>query len=195
MARCEARSGGPGVIDPEELVIPGHELDQAAGQLLEHREVLEDVEQPLLRAHAPNDRLQRDTALLAFGIDLLPFEEVLPCRRDRPEPGFSSIRENDEAVRDKEMRNHVAVVAKVVVVGVLEVAMRRLQLDEDQGNAVDEAEQVRPTSVEIAGDPELRYEKEVVVIRRLPVNDRDPLRDLAAVRSRTETRTRSRRSS
>ena len=70
----------------------------------------------------------------------------------------------------------VAVVAQVVVVGVLQVAVRRLQLDEDQRDAVDEPDQVGPPVVEVASDPELGDEQEVVVLRVLPVDDREPLR-------------------
>ena len=46
--------------------------------------------------------------------------------------------------------------------------MRRLQLDEDERDAIDEAEKVGPTLVQVALDPELGDEEEVVVGRARP---------------------------
>ena len=61
--------------------------------------------------------------------------------------------------------------------------MRRLQFDEDQRQAVDEADQVGAALVHLAGDPELRGEEEVVVLRLVPVDDADGLGDLLAFRA------------
>ena len=74
------------------------------------------------------------------------------------------------------MRNGVAVVAQVVVVSVLQVLVRRLQLDEYERDAVDEPDQVCASVVEVGVDPELRDEEEVVVVWILPVDDRELLR-------------------
>ena len=49
-----------GVVDAEVLVVAGEQLDEPAGPVLERDEVLDQVEQALLRAHAPDHRLQRD---------------------------------------------------------------------------------------------------------------------------------------
>ena len=69
------------------------------------------------------------------------------------------------------MRDRVAVVAEVVVVGVLQVLVRRLQLDEDQRDAVDEPDEVGAPVVQVGVDPELGDEQEVVVLGVLPVDD------------------------
>jgi hypothetical protein len=90
---------------------------------------------------------------------------------------FRSIREDEEAVRDEQLRNGVAVVAQVVVVSVLQVLVRRLQLDEYERDAVDEPDQVCASVVEVGVDPELRDEEEVVVVWILPVDDRELLRE------------------
>ena len=55
----------------------------------------------------------------------------------------------------EQVRDRVAVVAEVVVVGVLQVAVRRLQLDEHERDAVDEADQVGAPVVQVGVDPEL----------------------------------------
>ncbi len=49
--------------------------------------------------------------------------------------------------------------------------MRRLQLDEHERDAVDEADQVGAPLVQVGVDPELGDEQEVVVLRVLPVDD------------------------
>ncbi len=68
----------------------------------------------------------------------------------------------------EEVRDRVPVVAEVVVVGVLQVLVRRLQLDEDQRDAVDEPDQIGAPVVEVGVDPELGDEQEVVVLRVAP---------------------------
>ena len=173
---------GQRVVHAEVLVVARDELDEPTRQLLEDGEVADDVEEALRRAHAADDRLDRDAAFLALGVDLLPFEEVLPGRGDGADLRLGTVREDDEPVRDEDVRDRVAVVGEVVVVGVLEVAVRRLQLDEDERDAVDEAEEVGPALVQVALDPELRDEEEVVVGRVLPVDDGEPLGLPAAVR-------------
>ena len=57
----------------------------------------------------------------------------------------------------------VFVVAEVVVVGVLGGFGDGLELDEDERQAVDEADEVGAAGVDLAGDPELGDEEEVVV--------------------------------
>ncbi len=49
-----------------------------------------------------------------------------------------------------------------------------LQLDNDQGQTVDEADEIRPAGVERSRDVELTDEQEVVVRGVLPVNDAHP---------------------
>ena len=102
---------GEGVVDAEVLMVPGQQLDEPAGQLLEGDEVLDDVEQPLLGAHAPDDRLQRDRPLLALGVDLLPLREELPTRGDGPDLRLRAVGEDEEPIRDEQVRDGVAVVA------------------------------------------------------------------------------------
>ena len=52
-----------GVVDTEVLVIAGKQLDEAPGQVLEGHEVLDQVEEAFLGAHAPDDGLQGDLSL------------------------------------------------------------------------------------------------------------------------------------
>ena len=173
---------GERVVDAEVLVVAGEQLDEPTGQVLERDEVLDQVEEALLGAHAPDHRLQRDRAFLALGVDLLPLREELPARRDGPDLGLRAVGEDEESVRDEQVRDGVAVVAEVVVVGVLQVAVRRLQLDEHQRDAVDEADQVGAPVVQVGVNPELGDEEEVVVLRVLPVDDGELLRQRRPVR-------------
>src|SRR6266852_4228669 len=75
---------GKGVVDAYVLVVSGEQLHEPTGEVLERDEVLDEVEEALLGAHAPDDRLQRHCAFLTLGVDLLPFREELPVRRDGP---------------------------------------------------------------------------------------------------------------
>jgi hypothetical protein len=63
----------------------------------------------------------------------------------------------------------------------LKVAMGCLELNDDQRDAVEEAQQVRAALVQVTLDPELRDQEEVVVGRLLPVDNGQPLGRPAAV--------------
>lgn len=63
----------------------------------------------------------------------------------------------------------------------LQPLVRRLQLNEDERQTVDEADQIGAAFVDLAGDPELRGEEEVVAVGVIPVNDAHGLDRLVAV--------------
>jgi hypothetical protein len=172
---------GQRVINSEILVVTGDKLDEPARQFLENDEVLDDVQQALLGARPPKHGFQRNAALFAFGIDLLPFQEVFPGRGDAAHLGLGTIRQNNERVRREQVWDRVAIVAEVVIVGVMQILVTGLELDEDQRNAIDESQEIGASFIQVALDPQLRNEKKLVVVRVLPVNDREPLGDLAAV--------------
>ena len=62
-----------------------------------------------------------------------------------------------------------------MLVGVLQMLVRCLQFDEDERDAVHEADEVGPLFAVVAGNPELRGEEEVVVVGLFPVDDLDRL--------------------
>ena len=68
----------------------------------------------------------------------------------------------------------VAVVGEVLVVGVADVLVDVFQLDEEQRDAVDEAQDVGPAAVGVARDPQLAHDQEMVVRRLLKVEDPKP---------------------
>jgi len=63
-----------------------------------------------------------------------------------------------------------------------------------RGIAVDEADEISSTLVEVRMDPELGDEQEVVVLRLLPVDDGELLWSVVPSGWRTDTSTRSRSS-
>ncbi len=67
-----------GVVDPEVLMVLGHQLDQPHLLLREKGKVFHDVQEAVFLAGAPDHRLQGDPALLALAVYLLPFCEMLP---------------------------------------------------------------------------------------------------------------------
>ena len=168
--RCD---GGEGVVDAEVLVVLGDQLDRAPALLHEQGEVLDQVEQPRRVARAAQHGFQRDDALLPFAVDLLPVVEVLPPGRERADLAGAAVGEDDERVVREELRDGGLVVAQVVPERVLQPLVRRLQLDEDQRQAVDEPHQVGAAFVDLAGDPELRGQEEVVAVGVIPVDDAD----------------------
>ena len=69
----------------------------------------------------------------------------------------------------------VFVIREVLLKSGLEIAVDVLALDEQQGQAVDEAHDVGSPTVEVAAHPQFAHAEEVVVLRRLEVKDLQPL--------------------
>ena len=80
----------------------------------------------------------------------------------RAEHGLQPVRQDDESVRREDVRNGRAIVGEVVVVGVGHRLVARLQFDEDERQAVDEANEVGAPGVKFACEPDLAGEEEVV---------------------------------
>ena len=114
-------------VHSQVLMVLGGDLDQPAPNLLVDDEVLDDVEEPSRFADAPDRRLQRYHALLAFVVDALPLEEVFPRREGTADTGRAAVRQHHQRVLHEQLRDGVAVVVEVAVVSVLEVLMDRLQ--------------------------------------------------------------------
>ena len=117
------------IVDTEELVVLGERLHQAAGSLGVGDEVLDQVEQPVPLAGAPQRRLQRHHTLLALRVDLLPLREVTPRSERRTDEGVGAVGQDYERVEPEQMRDRVAVVPQVRVVRVADVLVRDLQLE------------------------------------------------------------------
>ncbi len=160
-------------VDAQHLMVLADLLDQPALALLEHREALDDVEQPVRPAGAPQHGRERAHRNLALVLDPLPLGKMLEGRRGRADPALAPVREDDDAIVPEQPGDRVPVVAKVLVVGVLQPRVRRLQLDQHQRQAVDEPHEIAPPPVHLAMHPDLRGQEEVVVFRVAPVDHAD----------------------
>ena len=168
-------------VDAEILVVLGDDLGEVALQLLEGGEVLDEVEQARGRAGAADHGFQRDDPGLAFVVDTLPLGEMFPAGRAAADAALAAVRENVDGVVPEEVRNGRLVVSQVVGEGVLQALVAGLKLDEHERNAVDEPDEITASLVHLAGDPQLRGKKEVVLGGFAPVDDADRFRALAAV--------------
>ena len=131
-------------VDAEHLVVARHYLARAArSAVVEQDEVLDQIEQPLLGEHAIEQRLRIQTRLVRLGV-ALPLDEVFPATRDRAIARLVAIAHHQKGVVMKGVGDAVLgqVVGKVVVEAGADVAIHRLQLDEDQRQAIHETHQV-----------------------------------------------------
>ena len=106
--------------------------------------------------HTPfSNRFHIDHAGLLLG-QALPFVEVLPAAGDGADLRLLAVAEHHHRVVWKTWGTVVAVVRVVALEGGLQVAMEVLALDEEQRQAVDEADEVRPAAVEVRRVPTAR---------------------------------------
>ena len=139
-----ARHGRHRPIDAQYLVVSGNDLPRGARlALVEQDEVLDNVEQPIVRQHAVQQHLGFQAALVRL-VEPLPLGKVLPLAGDRTVAGAVAVRDDQEGVVMEGMGDDVLVhvVGEVVVEALADVLVDRLQLDEDQRQAVDETDQV-----------------------------------------------------
>lgn len=79
------------------------------------------------------------------------------------------------------MGDRAEVIAEVPAVGALDVRVDPLELDEDEREAIDEADEIGAAQGGLPLDPELLGEEEVVRLRVVPVDDADAALRLAVV--------------
>ncbi len=158
-------------------MIPGDQLEQCAACIAEKGEILDDIQQAALFAHATNDSLKRDNPLFFLVADLLPLKEMLPASRHAANPALMPVREHDKGVIPEQLGNGIFVVAQVVVKSVFQPLMCGLEFHQHERQAIHKAHQVCPPRMHLASYPQLRNEQEIVVLRSIPVDDAHRLID------------------
>ena len=111
-------------------------------RLHEEREVFDEVEQPFVIAQSPEHRLQRTRPLLLLGADSFPFGEVLPTGGEPGESALGAVGENNQGIVPKQVGNGVLVIAEIVDVGGVNGFVNPFELHQQQGYAVDKADEV-----------------------------------------------------
>ncbi len=156
-------------------MIARHDLAYRAGlALVEQDEVLDDIQQPILGQHAVEQHLGLHAALVRL-VQPLPLAEVLPLAGDRAIARAVAVADDQEGVVVEGMGDDVLVhvVAQVAVEAGADVLVDRLQLDEDQRQAVDEAHQIGAAVVvgrAQAGELQLAHRQEAVVVGVAKIN-------------------------
>ncbi len=161
-------------VDAEKLVVPGDDLFRLADALIEQNEILHQVEKIALVAHALEQRLHVHRPRRLLG-QTLPFVEVFPAAGDRTDLRLLAVAEHHNRVVVKQVRNGVAVIGEVLLESGLEILVDVLALDEQQRQAVDEADDVRPPPVQIATHPQLAHAEKIIVLRRIEIKHPQPL--------------------
>ena len=125
------------------MVAGDHLACRAGLALVEQDEVLDDVQQSVVRQHAVQQYLGLYAALIRL-VESLPLGEVPPLTGDGAIAGAVAVRDDQEAIVMEGMRDDVLVhvVGQVVVEPLADVLVHRLQFDEDQRQPVHEADQI-----------------------------------------------------
>ena len=159
-----------------ELVVPGHLLDQLAAAVVVEDDEVPDQGQEAVRLA---DTLQHDLQLGHAGVgqgfagDGAPGLEPLSARAQSADAGIQAVGDHQNPVHGEQGRQFGLVGLEllpggpdrdVLVGGVL-------QLDDAQGQAVEEQDDVGAAGVPVLGDGELVDRQPVVVVRFVEVDD------------------------
>ena len=156
------------VVDAEHLMIARDDFAGSAGlAVIEEDEILDQIEQTPVVQHAIEQHLGIEAALIAL-IETLPFGEVLPLAGDGAVARMVAVADDQECVVVEGVGNDVLIeiVAQVAVIAGADVLVDGLEFDEDEGQSVDEADQVRAPVVSgraEAGDLEFTDGQEAVI--------------------------------
>ena len=165
--------GGVGpdrLVDAEILVVARQNLGGVPAGVVIEDEVFKQVEEVFLFADAAQHGLQRDAPGLLL-VQTLPLMEKLVLAAEGADLGLHAVGEHKESVVIEELRDRVQIVRVVVGIGVLHVHRGVFELHEQQRQAVDKADDIRPAAVEVAVDLHLLHREEVVFRRVLKVDE------------------------
>src|SRR6266536_2931656 len=130
-------------------MIPRHNLTHPARlAVVEQYEVLDDIEQPLLREHAVKQNFCVQLALASF-IVALPLAEVLPLARNRAVPRAVAVAYYQKRIVMEGLCDAVfmQVISQIVVEASADVQINGFELDENQRQTVNEADKIGPPVV------------------------------------------------
>ena len=156
-------------------MVPGEDLCGAATGVVVEDEILEEVQEVFLFTHATEHGLQLHAAGIVL-LESLPFVEEFVLAAEGADLGLLAVGEHDEGVEVEEMGNGILVVGVVFGVGIPDIHIEIFQLDEEQGQAVDEAQDIRAFAVEAEFVVDLKFldGEEVVVFGVAEVEDLNP---------------------
>jgi len=155
-------------------VIPCEDLDELAGGIIEHDEVLHDVHQVALVEDTLEQCFHADRTRLILG-KTFPLMEVPELAAHRPDLCIHAVGENNDGVMVEEVRYGVLVIAQILLVRGSDISVHVLQFHEDKGDAVDEPDDICPAAIEITSYPEFPDSEEMVVRRLIEVEGSQPL--------------------
>lgn len=101
--------------------------------------------------------------------------EVIPLAGYGAEFCFFAVAKHDDGVVVEDVGDGVAIVRVVAVVRGFEVPVDVFAFDEEEGQAVDKADDVCAPSVEVALYPQFAHAEEVVVFRYVKIEDAEAL--------------------
>ena len=105
---------------------------------------------------------------------------MIPFAGDGAEFCFFAVAKHDDGVVVEDVGDGVAVVRVVAVVRGFEVPVDVFAFDEEERQAVDEADDVCPPAVEVAFYPQFAHAEEVVVFRCFKIEDLEAFPHLLA---------------
>src|SRR5208337_451336 len=139
-------------VHPENLLILGDDLHELASTIVEQDEILENIEQPPLRAYPLQEGFHVDDTRIAL-FEPLPFAEMLVPAGQRAVSRRDPVAEHNEGIVLEEVRDRVLVVRQIFVIGALKIAIGCFKLYEDERNAIDEPNHIGAAAIERALNP------------------------------------------
>ena len=144
--------GFHGLADTEKLVVAGDDLCGFSGAFVKQDEVLKDVNEVLFGADAFQEGFKFNHAFIPFS-EPFPFAEMSVFSGYGADFAFIAVAQDDQGVVMEDVGNGVFVVAQVVDVRGFDVFVDVFKFNEQKRDAVDKADNVRPSAVRVSLNP------------------------------------------
>ena len=120
-----------GLVDAEELVVFGDDLNDVAFGGVEEGVVFDEIEESAFFTGALDDGVEGDYSRFGFVADLFPLAEVVPGCGGAADDALAAVGEEDEGIVVKELGDGGFVVLEVLFVGKFELGVVGFEFDED----------------------------------------------------------------
>ena len=162
-----------GLLDAEILMVLGNDLLGALAAVVEEDVIFDQVEQALGRADGAEIGFEIGGAGFGFAVDSDPRGEVVPGGGEAADSGGEAVREDHQAVEVEEVGDLSEVALEVSVVAAFGTFFGCLELEKEDGETVDEGEDVGVSGGVGAADGELADRSEGIIFGVVPIDELD----------------------
>ena len=154
-------------------MIAGNDFHQTARALVKQSEIFKDVHKVGLRASSLQQGLHINNARFIL-FQSLPVIEMLEFTGNGANLGVNTIAQDNKGVVIKQVWDGVFVISKILLISSTNILVNVFHLHKQQRNTIHKADKVRSATINIAFDPKLSDQQEMIVFVVVKIKQAKP---------------------